>query len=74
MNQIAAALEYYWHLRTQDVGAVAASQHTEQRFGVRIPPSEAERVTNECEEIEQEFGTDFCKTVFGSSTGPVYGS
>jgi hypothetical protein len=77
MNQIALALEHYWHLRAQGVRPVRAQAHVRQRFGIEVALNEAEDSSDACEEVVQavstDFGTEFCKTIWGTSTGPRYG-
>lgn len=77
MNQIALALEHYWHLRAQDVPPDKAYAHVERRFGVQVPAAMMERDSQAAVEVVQavstDFGTEFANTVWGSSTGPAYG-
>ena len=75
MDQNAAALAHYYHLRSQDVSPSDARAHVRQRFGIEINgvPA-AEEVTQPLPEREpMEFGGDFCETIRGTSTGPQYG-
>lgn len=72
----ARALEHYYHLRAQDVTPDDARAHVRQRFGVAIVgdlPSPDEAVTPVTPESPSEFGSEFTRTIWGTSTGPVDG-
>lgn len=75
MDQNAAALAHYYHLRAQDVSPDDARAHVLQRFGVRINgvPAASEVTEKVPPRETMEFGGDFCKTIWGTSTGPQYG-
>ena len=77
MNQIAAALENYWHLRAQGMTPRAAQAHVRFRFGVEVDLMATAESYAAAEEIVQavstDFGTDFANTIKGTSTGPAYG-
>lgn len=72
MNQIATALEHYWHLRGQGVAPDKAYAHVERRFGVQVPAAMLEATADAVVEVavSADFGTEFTNTIWGTSTGP----